>query len=956
MAVKSESDSVESPSAGVASPPRQGFRAFISYSHAVDGRLAPALQRGLHRLAKPWYRPPLFQVFRDQTSLSASPTLWSSIETALAGSRFFILLASPTAARSDWVNRELDWWIRHKSPRNLLIGLTDGEIRWLGPKSDFDWTVSTALPPVLRGAFEEEPLWVDLRWARTVEELSLRNPRFRNSVAELAAPLHGLPKEQLVGEDLLQQRRVVRWRNSAIAALVVLTLAAVTASVQFLSQRNEARDQRDLAISRKLAIQTDRITGSRPEAALLVGLESLSVGRRQHVQPTSGLISALARLNHATRRYGLPGPAISVSYDHNGMLLAIGNEDGSITLWSVAAGRPVATLSAAHSGAVQSVVFSPDGKLLASTGDAYVKLWEVPSGRLVRTLAGHAGSGNAVSFSPNGRLIASGAIDKTVRLWDVGTGREIGKPLVGHADAVFDVAFSPDGKVLASAGADARIILWDVLTGSAKGPPLTGSKDAVAAITFSQDGKRLASAGMDGKVRLWDSRTGRETGPPLSFPFAADSPSTVNDVAFSPDGSLVAAAGSDSIQLWDAVDGRPDGLPLTGHSDVVRALAFSPDGTSIATISDDRTLRTWQVRPSYSISHPLTGHTAEVFDVAFGPPDGALLATASGDGTLRLWDAATGRPEGDPLVGHQGPVLGVAFSPDGRLLASGGEDGTVRIWNLATGKPRGAPLLGHRDWVTRVRFSPDGRFLASASDDGTVKLWDVATGAQHGTDLLHNRGVLSISFSPDGKLLAAGDQAIKIWDVATTKQARAPFTSVNSEVNAVAFSPDGKTLTSADGNTVRIWDLATARQIRLPLSGHTGTIADVAFRPDGRVLASTGTDGTIRLWDLPSGQLHGPPLTGHLSAVASVHGSAVAIEKIAFSPDGTQLASAGDDTTARLWRTDFSDWVPAACQIVSGNLSMAEWTELIEGPSYERTCPSDPAGEGAPADTPAAEY
>jgi WD40 repeat protein len=297
----------------------------------------------------------------------------------------------------------------------------------------------------------------------------------------------------------------------------------------------------------------------------------------------------------------------------------------------------------------------------------------------------------------------------------------------------------------------------------------------------------------------------------------------------------------------------------------------------------------------------------------------------------------------------------VAFSPDGKLLASAGEDETVRLWDVSTGEPHGTPFRGHSNWVTRVAFSPDGHLLASGSNDRTVKLWDVASGRQHGRDLVHDRGVVSLSFSPDGKQIAAGDQAVRIWDVATTTPAREPLAGSGSEVNAVAFSPDGKTLASADDNKIRIWDLATGKQILSPLTGHTGPVTDIAFRPDSRLLASSGNDGTIRLWDLPSGEPHGSPLSGHLPSVPAVKGNAGAIEQIAFSTDGSHVASAGDDTTARLWTVDFTDWVPAVCHIVSGNLSLADWTELIEGLPYERTCANDPKGAGAP-DSPAAPF
>ena len=165
------------------SVPRTGERtydAFVSYSHAADGRLAPALQRGLQSLAKPWYQRRALRVFRDQTSLSASPELWSAIEEALSQARYFVLLASPEAKASHWVDQEVHWWRENRSHDTVLLVLTDGELRWDNDRGDFD--AASAIPPGLRGWFPSEPLWVDMRWARDEQDVSMRNPRFRDSV------------------------------------------------------------------------------------------------------------------------------------------------------------------------------------------------------------------------------------------------------------------------------------------------------------------------------------------------------------------------------------------------------------------------------------------------------------------------------------------------------------------------------------------------------------------------------------------------------------------------------------------------------------------------------------------------------------------------------------------------------------------------------------------------------
>ena len=186
------------------------FDAFVSYSHEADARLAPALHAALERLAKPFWRRRALHVFCDTTALSANPALWSTIETAMADSEYLVVLASPEGARSPWVGREIQHWRATKPAQRILPVLTDGELFWDNTTGDFDPQRSTALHPALAGAFAEEPLYVDLRFARTDQDLSLRNPLFLDAVAELSAPIRGVPKDEIVCEDLRQHRRTLR--------------------------------------------------------------------------------------------------------------------------------------------------------------------------------------------------------------------------------------------------------------------------------------------------------------------------------------------------------------------------------------------------------------------------------------------------------------------------------------------------------------------------------------------------------------------------------------------------------------------------------------------------------------------------------------------------------------------------------------------------------------------------
>src|SRR5262245_17573322 len=172
------------------------YDAFVSYSHASDARVAADLQSALHRLARPWYALRALHVFRDKTSLAANPALWPAIEKSLSDSSFLLLLASTRSAQSSWVEKETQWWLTHRSPESLFIIVTDGAVVWDGNASDFDWTQTTSLPRILGGKYKEEPLYIDLRWARGEPALSLRHTGFRSAVLDIAAALHRKPKDE----------------------------------------------------------------------------------------------------------------------------------------------------------------------------------------------------------------------------------------------------------------------------------------------------------------------------------------------------------------------------------------------------------------------------------------------------------------------------------------------------------------------------------------------------------------------------------------------------------------------------------------------------------------------------------------------------------------------------------------------------------------------------------------
>ena len=706
------------------------------------------------------------------------------------------------------------------------------------------------------------------------------------------------PARQFLHASIHHDR--TRRRRSTIVLATLLVLALIGAGIAVVQlgvteqQRRLATKQQRIATARYLTTRAEAAIASDPRTALRLAEAA------EHLNPAPETHAVLTRLLRDTRYAGtLTGPS--------------------------------------------NVAVAPNGRTAATSGEQTL-LWDLSDParptRIGRPLPGHTGDASPV-FGPDGHTLATVSGPGELSLWDLSDPARpelIGQPLSTPTGVVYSIAFAPDGRTLAAAGGS-ETFLWN-LSNPARPQqigPLTGHRRIVSSVAFAPDGLTLATVSDGDELILWD--------------------------------------------LSDSVRPHPIGNPITDYGGGIAELAFSPNGRILALDLSQETLL-WDLsdrtRPQ-RIGEPLAGHTAMGWAVAFAP-DGRTLATGGGDQTL-LWDLSDpSRPQriGQPLVSHPNSVQSVAFALNGRTLVTGGDQSTI-LWELGDPpppQPIGQPLA--HTLMSDVAFSPDGHTLVTAGveDSGSnVVLWDLSDLARPhriGQALIDSRGTGStgrvrlfvapkVTVSPDGRTLATSGEQTLLWDVsdpskpqrigqpvtgdaaafapdghilATSTNSRElilldlsdsarpqpigrPLTGFGSHVSSVVFAPNGRTLAAVSGYQTFLWNLSVLsrpQQIGPPFTGHTGSVSTVAFAPSGQALATAGSDGTIILWDVTDPtrpQEIGQPLSGHTADVSEV----------AFAADGRTLASASEDGTIILW--DLTD--PARPQRIGHPLTSPDF-------------------------------
>ncbi|KAH7928957.1 WD40 repeat-like protein [Leucogyrophana mollusca] len=593
-----------------------------------------------------------------------------------------------------------------------------------------------------------------------------------------------------------------------------------------------------------------------------------------------------------------PAHVGAVAFSPDGSRIASGGTDALIRLWNVETGEGIPTFFEGHTGGVIAITFTPDGRrLISGSYDTTIRLWDVETGEMAQTvLLGHTDYVWSLAVSPDGRYLASGSRDRTIRVWDMERGALFLEPLEESSGVVRTVAFSADGEYVLSGLADFTIWVWSIRTGLlVAGPFGRDSDDAInfrsRCIGLMPDAKHVVRVTQDDHIRVeaMDMPEG------VSLGQMGGQVGSHANCAFSRDGRTFVSCSSDyTVQVWDVVSGELLLPPLAGHSRPVVAIDISPDGQRVASGSADGTVRIWEMGAQDEVPEP-THHTRVINAIATSP-DGLSIVSCSQalGGLIQVWDRCTGEVvswelEVQPSVGC------LALSPDGSRVAiypSGGP--RIYVYDIEAGCTVSSSVEAYEGTIRDMTFSSDGGRLVSMTWNRTIEMWDLEKEAA----ALPWDGPLAdcVAFSPNGKHIACGiDDNLRILDPVSGEVQSAPFQKHTGRILSIAFSPDGRLIASGSADhTARVWDIETAASWPSNFGGHSAAIQNIAFSPNGKLIVSSSADRTICVWDVGTGIPMAGPFAGHTASITSV----------IFSPDGRSIISGSLDHTIRVWTLD----------------------------------------------------
>ena len=905
------------------------YRAFISYSRAdteivndlyarlTQFRAPAALQKTQGAYGHP---PRSFRVFLDRMSIEAGGSVPDAIKRKLDESAFLVVICSKAARESFWVSEEIKYFLSIASADRILPVLI---------RDSADAPVEKILPQPLIELGDEMPIGADLIVDGGM--VSVRD--------KIIGGLLGIAQDRIAREQERADRRALRRRSVALAAISILFVLSTLAGIAAWNARNDAL----LAESRGLARASTEATSThwQPDLGMLLALKALPRDRAglsimdRPFEPQAATALAASIFWHGDRRtVGQPStgivyysPAIAVSADGAKWLYG---SDRKIEIWDSASQSLLLQKTLDQSlGTIEDAAFSPDGETVMLVLDpTHYAVMSVETGEILRQGETEPSPYGQTGVSPTREQFFIVRGRPQIRLYDQASGAET-HVLNGHSRQVYEIEYSDDGAALFSRAGDRSIRVWDTGTGEETHRLETEEHMGFRSFAVSRGAGVIISA-TERLLQRWEL--------PDTEPTHEDARRNgrirFGAVTASPVGDIFAVSEGEDISLRSMHDLSVNHL-LEGHREPVSHLAFSLDGRVLASTSLDRTARLWDTRSGQEIArfvHPnrpfekvyftldgvvaagrdeaayywrlpailphakLDAHVNTVQSLSFNP-DGSRLVSASADFKVNLWDtktAALERTFGDGHT-HTWVALGARFDPGGRRLLSYGEDDYALLWDVETGEliwSVGADGI-MRDGV----FSPDGAYVALASADGSIGVLLTDTGEVKFQAEVHEGGARGVAFSPDGReLMSRGaDGKIRFWDIESGTE-RLRIDAHGLGVTTASYSPDGRWVVSGSGGgedgIAMVFDVATGETVAR-LYPHNDVVRQAVFTADGKRVLTAAADGYARLWDIETE-----------SVVTSFSSDQRDLSDVAISPDGQRfvtVAYQSDGPSAVLW-------------------------------------------------------
>jgi WD40 repeat protein len=927
------------------------YDAFISYSHAADGQLAPQLQAGLQAFAKPWWRRRVLRIFRDQTGLSANPHLWASIEEALAASRYLVILASPQAAGSEWVGKELDWWLTHRGVDSLLGVGTEGIWSWDPEAQRLRAGPDSAVHPRLAGAFAAEPRHIDLTWAHTAQHVDAHDARFRDAIADLAAPLHGKAKDELYGEDVRQHRRTLRLAWGAAASLAILATAAIIAGSVAVRQRAAAEFQAGVATARGIAAFAVAQTPIRIDRALLLGAEAAL----RHPAPETGygLLTALNGAAGLQRFVSEPGSdtvSAIVSNDRREVLTL--SASGELQRWAMPDWRLLRKGKVVLDGAVFAF-YRQDDRLIAVTGNGGMVVFDRETLRPLTAAL-------AVPENPDSISLPDLSMDGRSYAWAqylgdrVNVGRIAGGPVVTFTptdcEGIIGVFWLRDNRRIA-VSCNAGTQIYDAFAARFLGRDPARMQSAGA--YPNNDDRLLALIPMSNEMSVLRMPELKPAMPAIKVPGGR-----VYSTAYDLSGRFL-AIGTDigAVVVWDLVNQREIArlanmeLGAMGVDWLDDRIDYQPgkgiSGSGRLLVMHEERLSEW------SLTRPLLlGDMSQPERIGVVSPMDRPIDTSRNralrldeDGQLRAVDLATGRTESlatlpagrieSLTVAADGSRAFWLHSTEGPRVLEFGPEGQRRALavpenlRLSLIKRFAAARTADEPSKYTVRFSTDNRRIALVGD-GVGVIWSLEDGAVVAATA-HDPMIRNIAWSPDGTRIASSryEGLISLWDAGDWRKLGevkylASYTVKDLYASAAL---DGIVVTS-EGGEVGVLDPNKAVMKPLVYRSGGSQLQSSAVSPDGRTLAAWSSDGAVRIWDVATGAAIAPPLRGHPSGRSP--------NRIWFDADN-QLWSYTPGMLIN-WKVGIEESARLACRIAARSLTEIEWQQFVGPVAFAPSC------------------